>query len=93
MIVLSEFMRRMKEMNHIMNRSAEGNDMFNEHTLVLNSNNPVIKSIVKLNENSENEEKVKQNINHIYDLALLAQNQLEGDRLVEFIKRSGDLIK
>jgi len=91
MIVLSEFMRRFKEMSMLQMKQTES-DMFGDFTLIVNSNNNSIKELVKLNENTENKDKIKSKINHIYDLALLAQNQLKGNRLIDFIKRSNEII-
>ena len=45
-------------MNMMLKRSNE-DDAFGEHTLVVNSNNPIVKNIVKLNSKTEDAEKVK----------------------------------
>lgn len=92
MIVLSEFMRRFKDMNMMYRKPGDEQDVFGEHTLIVNSINPVVKKLLKLNENSENKEKVKKLVNHIYDLALLSQNNLKDERLINFIKRSNEII-
>ena len=91
MIVLSEYMRRFREMNTMLRKNEE-TEMFNEHTLIVNSNNTVVKKIIGLNENSENALKINMITNQIYDMALMAQNNLKGDRLIEFIKRSTDIL-
>ena len=80
-------------MNMMMSKKSEGPDLFGEHTFIVNSNNIIVKSLAKLSENSENEPKIKIITNNIYDLALLSQNNLKGDRLIEFIKRSNDILK
>jgi molecular chaperone HtpG len=90
-IVLSEFTRRFKEMNMFQSKLSE-NDMFNDHTLVINSNNNSVKELINLAGDSANAEKIKNRINQIYDLALLAQNNLKGTRLINFIARSNDII-
>ena len=92
MIVLSEFMRRFKDMNMMYRKPGDEQDVFGEHTLIVNSINPAVKKLLKLNENSENKEKVKKLVNHIYDLALLSQNNLKDERLINFIKRSNEII-
>jgi molecular chaperone HtpG len=92
MIVLSEFMRRFKDMNMMYKKPGEEQDVFGEHTLVVNSNNQIVQKILKLNENSENKAKVKNLVNHVYDLALLSQNNLKDERLINFIKRSNEII-
>ncbi len=73
-------------------RNDVQDDAFSEHTLIINSLNPVVKKLLTLNENTENKEKVNKLVNNIYDLALLSQNNLKGDRLINFIKRSNDLM-
>ena len=92
MIVLSEFMRRFKEMNMFQFKDENMNS-FGDHTLIVNSNNSSVKDLLALSENSENDEKIKLTVNHIYDLALLSQNNLKGDRLIKFINRSNELLK
>ena len=51
MIVLSEFMRRFQDMNK-MHQKKEEENVFNDHTLIINSNNKVVKELIKLNENN-----------------------------------------
>ena len=91
MIILPEYLRRFKEMNYGMRKDEDAN-FFNDQTLVVNSNNKIVKNILSLSESSENEEKIKNLVNQIYDLALLSQNNLKGDRLVEFVKRSNSIM-
>ncbi|MBN2544497.1 MAG: molecular chaperone HtpG [Spirochaetes bacterium] len=92
-IVLSEFMRRFKEMSFMQKKFEEDEDVIEDHTLIVNSNNEFVKKLLSLSENSENADKIKNSINHIYDLALLAQNKLKGERLIKFIERSNDILK
>jgi molecular chaperone HtpG len=92
MIILPEYLRRFKEMNYAFSKGADV-DFFTDQTLIVNSNNPIVKEVLVLNENTENEEKVKSIVNHIYDLALLSQNNLKGDRLLDFIKRSNSILE
>jgi molecular chaperone HtpG len=91
MILLPEFMRRFKDMNYAFNKGDDA-EFFNDQTLVVNSNNKTVKHIVELNGNSENQDKVKTLIQQIYDLALLSQNNLKGDRLLDFINRSNSIL-
>jgi len=90
MIILPEYLRRFKEMN-FMNKK-EDDDFYSDFKLVVNSNNKIVKKIVELNENSENSEKIEKLVNHIYDLALLSQNSLKGERLSQFITRSNTIM-
>ena len=92
MIVLSEFMRRFKEMNMMYNKPDEKEDIFGDHTLVVNDANPTVKKILYLSNASENADKIKMLVNHVYDLALMSQNNLKGDRLINFINRSNEIM-
>ena len=92
MIVLSEYMRRFKDMSMGFMAGDDGDNGLGMHTLVVNKNNPKIKNLAELAKDEANADKVKQTINHIYDLALLTQNQLKGQRLAKFIERSNQMI-
>lgn len=87
-VTQSEFMRRMKEQ-----QASGGGGMFGAmpemYNLVVNSNHPLIQSII--------DEKKKGNKGKIAkqaaDLALLSQGMLTGEDLSKFIERSIDMIK
>lgn len=91
MIILSEFMRRFKDMNKLL-RPAEKNEGFDEHTLIVNSKNTVVKRILTLHNDPKNNELISKLTHHIYDLALLSQNNLKSERLINFIKRSNEIL-
>ncbi|WP_447639884.1 MULTISPECIES: molecular chaperone HtpG [Chitinophagaceae] len=80
-----EFMRRMKDMAGIGGGMASfyGN-LPDEVTLTVNGNHPVYQSI--LQESDEN--KQKEEIHNLTDLALLSQGLLKGAQLTDFINRS-----
>lgn len=88
LITQSEFMRRMKEQ-----QAMGGNQMFGMmpemYNMVVNSNHPIIESILK----EKDEEAQKTRVKQVTDLALLAQGLLKGEDLTTFIKRSVDIIK
>jgi len=84
-------MRRFKEMSFSFNREAGEENMFNDCTLVVNSANDKVKKILELNPAVQGET-INDAVNQIYDLALLSQNQLKGDRLVKFIERSNKML-
>ena len=64
-------------------------DMFkDEFTLVLNSNNELIKKIGEV-KGEEQGMLAKQ----IYDLAMLCHKPLEPDKMTEFVKRSNELMQ
>ena len=82
-ITLPEFFRRMKDMSMMMDRSGTKSmpDMFD---LSINTNHPVISKILK----TEKEEEQIHIVSQVYDLALLSQNMLLGEKLTAFMERS-----
>lgn len=81
-ITKPEFMRRMKEMSGLngMDFAAAMPDQYN---LVINTNHPVIQSVLKQDEPSK-----ELSIQQLHDLALLSQGMLKGTNLTDFVKRS-----
>ncbi len=88
-ILLGEQSRRMQEMYRSMGQQmAYMSDMFkDEFTLVLNSNNELIKKLGTLTD--EDAELV---IDHVYDLAKISHAPLSGERMTKFIERSAKLL-
>ena len=88
-VLLSEESRRMQEMYRSYGQQFAGmGDMFkDEFTLVINSNNALIKKL----DNAEEPDKTviaKQ----IFDLAMLCHKPLSAEKMTEFVKRSNELI-
>lgn len=92
LITQSEFMRRFREMAALgggMNFYGEAPETYN---VTINAQNPVIKAIM-------GEQGVKalkadnQLLKQLVDLALLSNNMLKGKALMDFIKRSQDMLK
>ena len=83
-VTQNEWMRRMKEMEQMGGgpMSFYGS-MPDSYTLMLNTNSPVITSLLDKDE-AEQEATIRQ----IYDLALLSKNLLKGKDLSEFVKRN-----
>lgn len=81
-ITQNEWMRRMKDMNAI-GGMPMWRDMPDNYTLMVNTNNPVITSLV-----DKSEDEQKSVINQLYDLARLSKNLLKGKELNDFIKRN-----
>ena len=75
-------MRRMKDMS-AMNGMSMWGSMPDSYTLMLNANNPIVAGIV-----DKDEDKQKEIIKQLYDLARLSKNLLKGKELNEFVKRS-----
>jgi len=86
LIVQPEFMRRMKDMSALGGggMSFMGN-MPETFNLVVNTNHALINEIATADEIGEDKEKL---IEQVFDLALLSQNMLKGEKLDNFIKRS-----
>ena len=88
-ITQPEFMRRMKDMSKLGGGGMEYmGTMPDSYNLTINTNHPVITTIL-----NEKEEKRKDEItNQLTDLAKLSQNLLKGKEMTNFIKRSVELI-
>lgn len=90
-ILVSEESRRMLEMSKMFG-GMDMTNMFNEEkTLVLNSNNPIIKKIASSN-NDDNKEKLQLISNYIVDIALLSNKELNAEEMNSFIDRSNKLL-
>jgi len=85
-ITKPEFMRRFSDMQAV---SGQRNNTMPEFlNLVLNTNHPLIGKIL----NEESTEKKNGLVGQVYDLAMLSQGLLKGEKLTKFIKRSVNLI-
>lgn len=89
-ILLSEQSRRMQEIYRSMGQQmAYMQNMFHdEFTLVLNSNNDLIKRLDTLSD--ENADLV---IEHVYDLAKISHAPLSGEQMTKFVERSAKLLE
>ena len=89
-ILLGEQSRRMQEMYKAYGQQTAGMaDMFHdEFTLVLNSNNSLIKKIDTLNDEDANLV-----IDHVYDLAKISHSPLPAEQMTKFIERSNKLLE
>lgn len=89
-ILLGEQSRRMQEMYKAYGQQMSGMaDMFHdEFTLVLNSNNSLIKKIDTLNDEDANLV-----IDHVYDLAKISHSPLPAEQMTKFIERSNKLLE
>ncbi len=94
MIFLSEYSRRMQEMSRMYGMGgADMSGMFpDEQTLVLNSNNTLIKAIVKLAGNEARKDDSLLICQQVYDLAMMSHKQLDPEAMTKFIERSNILL-
>lgn len=85
MVVMPEYMRRMKEMSATGGGGFMGMGDFSDHyDVVVNGNHALAGKILKSEEPAERD----QLILHAKDLALLQQGLLTGERLTAFVNRS-----
>ena len=86
-VMIDESTRRLRDMMAM--QDQDQSNLFDKHTLVVNTNNPTIQNILKI----QDKEKAKELTRHIYELALLGQRELKADKLDGFIQRATDLLK
>lgn len=92
MIVEAEHMKRLKHMTMMMQGAGRMDSLFEDYTLVVNSNNPVIKNIVKLDQSPGKNDLAAELCHYVYDLAQMSQKQLSGEKLQQFLDRSNMLL-
>jgi molecular chaperone HtpG len=98
MVLLPEFMRRMREMSAMMQQQAV--EFPEEHILVVNTAHPLIQNLATINQGSivqaqgisPNQELVNLVCHHIYDLALMAQKGINADGMNAFVERSNQVL-
>jgi molecular chaperone HtpG len=98
MVLLPEFMRRMREMSAMMQQQVV--EFPDEHVLVVNTAHPLIQnlanldrgSIVQESGDSPNQALVNLVCQHIYDLALMAQKGINADGMNTFVERSNQVL-
>jgi molecular chaperone HtpG len=87
-ITFPEFMRRMTDMQKTGGGMPFMGSMPNSQIVSINGNHRIIQNILK-----ESKDDLKKDLaQQAYDLALLSQNMLDGNKLTSFIKRSLDMI-
>ncbi len=84
MAIESEQSKRMKSMSYMMG----GFEMPSDYTIVLNSNNPIVKALP----NIQNEADQKEIAAQIYDMAMMNQKPLNGEELHTFMNRTQSLM-
>lgn len=89
-LVIDEEMRRLKE-TMALSKQTLPLDFPAKKTFVVNTNNPLIQSINTLQHTRP--DLAKQMVQHLFDLSLLSQRQLEPDALLPFIERSTALLE
>ncbi len=88
LITQPEFMRRMKDMSALGGGMSFMGNMPETYNLIVNTNHPLVSEIIETSDEDLKGRLVEQ----MFDLALLSQNLLKGEKLAQFIKRSIDFI-
>ncbi|MGL4772099.1 MAG: molecular chaperone HtpG [Clostridium sp.] len=92
MILVSEQSRRMAEMQSMFGGMDMSGLFKEEKTLVLNNNNSIVKKLVEISADESKKDDVKLICNHILDLALIANNELDEEALDNFLKRNNEIL-
>ncbi len=98
MVLLPEFLRRMREMSAMMQQQSV--EFPEEHVLVVNTAHPLIQNLANINQGSivqsgsesPNQQLVNLVCQHIYDLALMAQKGVSADGMNAFVERSNQVL-
>ncbi len=98
MVLLPEFMRRMRDMTAMMQQQTA--EFPEEHILVVNTAHPLIQNLANINKgsivgtggDSPNQQLVDLVCQHIYDLALMAQKGINAENMNAFVDRSNQVL-
>lgn len=99
MMLLSEETRRMIELREIYKSKGQDDiaSMFDsikpEMTLVLNSNNTLVKHLLKLKDDMSKKDLTETVCRQLYDLALMAHKPLDPEEMTDFIDRSNRILE
>lgn len=92
-IQLSEQARRMEEMAKMYGMNMPFGAMPADETLILNSNNNVVKLLFKIKDNENKKEETNIICNQIYDLATMSHKHLDMNSMTNFIERSNKILE
>lgn len=92
-LLLSEEARRMQNMKHMFQGMDMGDMLKDEETLVINSKNSLVKSILEKSLDESKASDIKLICRHIYDLAVISSRQMEAEDMAKFILRSNEIMK
>jgi molecular chaperone HtpG len=98
MVLLPEFLRRMREMTAMMQQQTA--EFPEEHILLVNTAHPLIQNLINLNQGSiihsdgvsPTSQLVTMICQHVYDLALMSQKGFNADGMKSFVERSNDVL-
>ncbi|MDR3091249.1 MAG: molecular chaperone HtpG [Clostridiales bacterium] len=93
LMLLSEQSRRMSEMSHMFGGGLPGFAPANDETLVLNSNNRLIKALLALKDDESRADDVTMICEQVRDLARLSHKPLDVEEMNRFMARSGEILE
>ncbi len=97
LIVLPEQTRRMYEMTRMMQQGQGGEElaekMLAEHTLVLNSNHPLIQNLQNLAGKAGAEQEVHLICEHVYELAMMAHRPLNPNQMSRYVSNANKVLQ
>lgn len=88
-ILLPEHVRRYREMSAFASQKLP--DRMEEHTFVINAQNPVVKKVIDMND-SQRSDQARLVARHLYDLALMSQKNFDPKQMSEFVERSNQIL-
>ncbi|MCT7951204.1 molecular chaperone HtpG [Ancylothrix sp. C2] len=99
MVLLPEFLRRLRDMNAILQQQDLG-QFPDEHILVVNTSHPLIQNLASLSQGSiiqgegksPSAELAEMICHHVYDLALMAQKGFDAEGMKAFVERSNKVL-
>lgn len=92
MILIAEHSRRMQEMSRMYGGLDIPNMSTGEETLVINKNNNLIGTLIKMSGDENKKEDVNMICEHIYDLAVMGHKALGAEAMAKFIQRSNTIL-
>jgi len=98
MVLLPEIMRRMREMNAMMQQ--QNTEFPEDHILLVNTAHPLIQNLANLNQGSiiqgdgqsSTQPLVTMICQHVYDLALMTQKGFDAQGMKSFVERSNQVL-
>lgn len=92
-IQTSEQARRMEEMAQMYGMNMPFGAMPSEETLILNTNNNVVKLLLNIKDDQNKKEETNLICNQIYDLATMSHKHLDMNAMTNFIERSNKILE
>lgn len=92
MILISEHSRRMQEMSRMYGGLDIPEMSTGEETLIINRNNELIDTLIKMSTDESKKEDANMICEHIYDLSVMGHKSLGAEAMAEFIQRSNKLL-